>query len=157
MTAGPRPIDIPRIRTTLIAYKISAMITGIFLLLLVVMMVFRYGLGADIEIGGANGLVALTPPEAITAVNGSTIILIVHGWLYVAYLACDFLLWRLVRFSFARFLLIALGGVVPFLSFFFEVTVPKFVNEEIDRVAITAATSAASGAPVSPADGTPTT
>lgn len=143
MTPGPRPIDVSRIRTTLIAYKISAMVTGIFLLLLVVMMVFRYGLGADIEIGGPSGLVALTPPEAITAVNGSTIILIVHGWLYVAYLVCDFILWRLVRFSFARFLLIALGGVVPFLSFFFEVNVPKFVNEEIDRVAITGVTNAA--------------
>lgn len=155
MTPGPRPIDIPRIRTTLIAYKISAMVTGIFLLLLVVMMVFRYGLGADIEIGGANGLVALTPPEAITAVNGSTIILIVHGWLYVVYLACDFILWRLVRFSFARFLLIALGGVVPFLSFFFEVNVPKFVNEEIDRVAFAASSSAVSDEAGSASHGAP--
>lgn len=135
MTPGPRPIDFPRIRTTLIAYKISAMVTGIFLLLLVAMMVTRYGLGADIEFGGPKGPVALTAPEAITAVNGSTIILIVHGWLYVAYLACDFILWRLVRFSFGRFLLIALGGVVPFLSFYYEVNVPKFVNDELDRAA----------------------
>lgn len=142
MNHGPRPIDIPRIRTTLTAYKISAMVTGIFLLLLVVMMVFRYGLGADIEIGGPHGAVALTAPEAITAVNGSTIILIVHGWLYVAYLICDFLLWRLVRFSFGRFLLIALGGVVPFLSFFFEFSVPRFVEEEIDRAARAASPSA---------------
>ena len=136
MNPGPRPIDIPRIQTTLTVYKISAMVTGIFLLLLVAMMVTRYGLGADIEFGGPNGPIALTAPEAITGINGSTIILIVHGWLYVAYLVCDFILWRLVRFSFARFLLIALGGVVPFLSFFFEVNVPKFVNEEIDRAAV---------------------
>jgi len=136
MTPGLRPIDIPRIRTALTAYKISAMVTGIFLLLLVVMMVFRYGLGADIELGGPEGPIALTAPEAITAINGSTIILIVHGWLYVAYLVCDFVLWRLVRFSFGRFLLIALGGVVPFLSFFFEYSVPRFVNNEIDTTVL---------------------
>ena len=135
MTAGPRPIDIPRIRTTLTAYKISAMVTGVFLLLLVLMMVFRYGLGADIEVGGPHGPVALTAPEAITGINASTIILIVHGWLYVAYLICDFLLWRLTRFSFGRFLLIALGGVVPFLSFYFEYSVPRFIEHELERAA----------------------
>lgn len=144
MSNGPRSIDIPRIRTTLTAYKISAMVTGIFLLLLVAMMVFRYGLGADIEIGGSTGPIALTAPEAITAVNGSTIILIVHGWLYVAYLICDFFLWRLVRFSFGRFLLIALGGVVPFLSFFFEYSVPRFVDDEIDKSVLAASPSSPS-------------
>ena len=150
MSNGPRPIDLPRIRTTLTAYKISAMVTGIFLLLLVVMMVTRYGLGADIEFGGPNGPIALTSPEAITGVNGSTIILIIHGWLYVAYLICDFLLWRLVRFSFGRFLLIALGGVVPFLSFFFEYSVPRFVEDEIERAAIAMNPSPAEPNPTEP-------
>lgn len=151
MTPGPRTIDIPRIRTTLTAYKISAMVTGVFLLLLVLMMVFRYGLGADIEIGGPKGPVALTAPEAITAVNGSTIILIVHGWLYVVYLICDFLLWRLVRFSFGRFLLIALGGVVPFLSFYFEYSVPRFIESELERAAASMTPTESSPAESSPA------
>lgn len=152
MSPGPRPIDIPRIRTTLTAYKISAMVTGVFLLLLVVLMVCRWGLGADIEIGGPRGPIAVTSqqafadPEIETGINASTIILIVHGWLYVVYLICDFLLWRLVRFSFGRFLLIALGGVVPFLSFYFEYSVPRFIESELERAV----------ASMSPTEATPT-
>jgi integral membrane protein len=134
----PRSTDIPRIRKTLRVYKISAIVTGSFLLLLCLMMVFRYGFGVDIELGGPYGFLALTPKEAITAVNLSTIILIVHGWLYVIYLACDFLLWRLMGWTFARFLLIALGGIVPLLSFFYERTVPRRVNAGIDAVEVAA-------------------
>lgn len=127
----PRPSDIPRIKTTVSVYKVSAIVTGSFLLLLCLMMVFRYGLGDDIELGGPNGFLALTAREQIVGVNLSTIILIVHGWLYVFYLGCDFLIWRLMGWSFGRFLLIALGGIVPLLSFFFERSVPRRVNADI--------------------------
>ena len=127
-----RPADVPRIRTVLGVYRVSAIVTGTFLLLLVLMMVFRYGLGVDIELGGPFGFLALQPRELITAVNLSTVILIVHGWLYVIYLGCDFLLWRMTRWSFGRFLFIALGGVVPLLSFFFEFRVPRWVDERLD-------------------------
>jgi integral membrane protein len=130
----PRPSDVPRIRTTVSVYKVSAIVTGTFLLLLCLMMVFRYGVGDDIELGGPNGFLALTPREQIVGVNLSTIILIVHGWLYVLYLACDFVLWRLMGWSFGRFLLIALGGIVPLLSFFFERSVPQRVVAEIAAV-----------------------
>ena len=126
-----RTADIPRVRIALAGFKVSAIVTGVFLLLLVVMMVCRYGLGADIELGGPAGFLALTPRELITGVNLSTIILIVHGWLYVAYLGLDFILWRLVRWSFTRFLFIALGGVVPGLSFYFERSVPRDVEAEV--------------------------
>ena len=127
-----RTADIPRVRTTLAGFKVSAIVTGVFLLLLVVMMICRYGLGADIELGGPEGFLALTPRDLITGVNLSTIILIVHGWLYVVYLAFDFLLWRFTRWSFGRFLFIALGGIVPLLSFFFEFRVPRWVHERLD-------------------------
>jgi integral membrane protein len=127
----PRISDIPRIRKTVSVYKVSAIVTGSFLLLLCLMMVFRYGFGDDIELGGPNGLLALTPKEAIVGVNLSTVILIVHGWLYVLYLGCDFMLWRLMGWSFRRFLLIALGGVIPLLSFFFERSVPQRVGSEL--------------------------
>jgi integral membrane protein len=46
--------------------------------------------------------------------------LIVHGWLYVVYLYANFRLWILLRWGIGKFLLIAAGGVVPFLSFFTE-------------------------------------
>jgi integral membrane protein len=130
----PRPSDVPRIRTTVSVYKVSAIVTGTFLLLLCLMMVFRYGVGDDIELGGPGGFLALTPREQILGINLSTIILIVHGWLYVLYLACDFVLWRLMGWSFGRFLLIALGGIVPLLSFFFERSVPQRVAAEIAAV-----------------------
>lgn len=134
MPLGPRPSDVPRIRKTLTVYKVSSYITGFFLIALVVMMVTRYGLGGDIELGGQDGFLALTPQADITGVNVSTIILIMHGWFYVLYLACDFVLWRLLRFSFGRFLLIALGGVIPFLSFYFERTVPRFVEARLAQI-----------------------
>jgi hypothetical protein len=50
----------------------------------------------------------------------TVISLIVHGWLYVAYLFGDFRMWTLFRWNFLRFIVIALGGVVPLLSFFTE-------------------------------------
>ena len=142
MPLGPRPSDIPRIRTALAVYRVSAIITGVFLLMLVVMMVLRYGYGVDIELGGPFGFLALTPKEQITGINLSTVILIAHGWLYVLYLGCDFVLWRLLRFSFGRFVFIALGGIIPFLSFYFEFQVPAYVEKRIAAIEATAEQSA---------------
>ena len=70
--------------------------------------------------GGPFGFLALTPRDLIVGVDLSTGLLIAHGWLYVLYLGCDFLLWRYTRWSFGRFLFIALGGIIPLLSFFLE-------------------------------------
>jgi len=134
MPLGPRPDDIPRIRRTVSVYKVSSIITGSFLLLLVLMMVLRYGFGVDIELLGPYGFLALTPKELIAGINLSTVILIVHGWLYVLYLACDFLLWRYIRWSFARFLFIALGGIIPLLSFFLERQVPRQAEAAIASI-----------------------
>lgn len=134
MPPAIRPADVSRIRTVLAVYRVSAIVTGSFLLLLVLMMVFRYGFGVDIELGGPFGFLALQPRDLIQAVNLSTAILIVHGWLYVVYLLCDFALWRLTRWSFGRFLFIALGGIIPLLSFFFEFSVPRWVRAELVKV-----------------------
>ena len=124
MPIGPRPEDAPKIRRTIAVYKVSSIITGTFLLLLVVMMVSRYGFGVDIELNPVYGL-QFTPKELITGVNLSTAILIAHGWLYVLYLGTDFVLWRQIRWSFGKFLFIALGGIIPLLSFFLERRVPR--------------------------------
>jgi len=124
---------VPRLRTALKVYRVSAAITGTFLLLLVVMMVLRYGFGVDIAFSTAYGL-QLQPKAIIDEqglVNVSLIILTVHGWLYVLYLACDFVMWRLARFSFGRFLFIALGGIIPFLSYYFEFQVPRYIEARI--------------------------
>jgi integral membrane protein len=125
MPIGPRPEDLPRIRRAVSVYKVSSYITGTFLLLLCLMMVLRYGFGVDIELGGPFGFLALTPKDLIVGVNLSTLILIAHGWFYVLYVGTDFVLWRLIRWSFGKFLFIALGGVIPLLSFFLERRVPR--------------------------------
>ncbi|MBN9605944.1 MAG: DUF3817 domain-containing protein [Actinomycetales bacterium] len=134
MPRGPRPSDVPRIRTVLGVYRVSAILTGVFLLGLVVMMVLRYGFHVDIEAGGVEGPLALTQVGHLQGLNVSVLLLSVHGWLYVLYLGLDFLLWRLCGWSFGRFLFIALGGIVPFLSFFFELAVPRWVRETIAAV-----------------------
>jgi hypothetical protein len=135
MPLGLAADDVPRIRLVLKLFRVSAIVTGVFLLLLVVMMVARYGFGVDIEYSDAYGF-GLTPRELIEergSLNVSLIILTTHGWLYVVYLALDFLLWRFTRWSFGRFLFIALGGIIPLLSFFFEFSVPRWVREEIAK------------------------
>jgi len=137
MAIGPRAEDLPRIRVALVCYRVSAAITGVFLLLLVVMMITRYGFHSDLALfdGTVTMLERIEEPGMDPtgfwppgAVNLSTIILIVHGWLYVVYLVCDFWLWRLVRYSFAYFCFVALGGIIPFISFYFEWRVPKDIR-----------------------------
>lgn len=131
MPTGLRLQDVPRVRRVLKVFRVSAIVTGVFLLLLCAMMVLRYGLNVDIELNGPGGFLALQQRKLIVATDLSTAILIVHGWLYVIYLGCDFLLWRMVRFSFGRFLFFALGGIIPFLSFYFEFRIPAYVKVEI--------------------------
>jgi hypothetical protein len=136
MPLGLAEDDVPRIRLVLKLFRVSAIVTGLFLLMLVVMMVARYGFLVDIEYSDAYGL-GLTPRDLIEergSLNVSLIILTTHGWLYVLYLALDFLLWRFTRWSFGRFLFIALGGIIPLLSFFFEFSVPRWVRAEIAEV-----------------------
>lgn len=129
-----------QIRSALGFYKVLAYTTGVMLLLVVVEMIAKYGFGADIVAGGtsaANGeTIALgfnkVTEQTITGgFNLSTAVLIVHGWMYVVYLIADFRLWSLMRWSFGRFILIALGGVVPFLSFIVEKKMHRQVEAEL--------------------------
>ncbi|GLK17094.1 DUF3817 domain-containing protein [Herbiconiux flava] len=129
MALAPKPKDFPRIRGALKFYQVASIITGVLLLLLCIEMLLKYSpLGLEVELGGRNGLLALVPDGTVTAVNLSTGILIVHGWFYVVYLFSDFRLWSLMRWPFLRFVLIALGGVIPFLSFFLEGRIAREVK-----------------------------
>ena len=134
MALKPKLSNLPRIKNALRLYRVTSIVTGVFLLLLVLMMVFRYGFGVDIELNGPEGFLALTPKDLIIGVNLSTIILIVHGWFYVVYLYSDFRLWSLMRWTFSRFILIALGGVIPFLSFIVERRVHAQTVAELDAL-----------------------
>jgi integral membrane protein len=130
----PKASDAKRIRNALKLYRVTSIVTGAFLLLLCLMMLTRYGFGVDIELNGPFGFLALTPKEQITGVNISTVILILHGWFYVVYLFSDFHLWSLMRWSFTRFIIIALGGVVPFLSFIVERHYHRLATKQIAAV-----------------------
>ena len=120
MTLQPREADIPKIPGALRFYVVMSFITGTFLLLLVAEMIMRYGFGLDLEIAGPFGFLHLTPHEQVTAINGSTGVLIIHGWLYVVYLIASFRLWAFMRWSFLTLLILASGGIIPALSFVLE-------------------------------------
>ena len=130
-----------QILTALNFYKYLAYATGIMLLLLVVELIFRYGFGSVLVAGGtdttgaAHGLGLVSIDGGVMPITGgvnlSTMVLIIHGWMYVVYLISDFRLWTLMRWPFSRLVLIALGGVVPFLSFFVEAKVHKEVLAEV--------------------------
>jgi integral membrane protein len=128
MPLEPRELDIPKIPGALRFYIVMSFITGTFLLLLVAEMILRYGFGVDLEIAGPFGFLHLTPHEQVTAVNGSTAVLIIHGWLYVFYLIACFRLWAFMRWSFLTLIVLALGGVIPALSFFLEAIYAKKVR-----------------------------
>jgi integral membrane protein len=132
MALKPKLSDVPRIRAALKLYRVFAYITGTMLLLLVLEMIFKYTpIQREIELCGAHGFIALVPDGQVLAINLSTGILIAHGWLYVVYLFSDFRLWSILRWPFSRFIAIALGGVVPFLSFFVEHYITKRVRAEL--------------------------
>lgn len=128
MPLQPRERDLPRIPGALTFYKISSIVTGTLLLLLCGEMIMKYAFGLELELGGAYGFLAFVPSESLQAINLSLGILMIHGWGYVVYLFADFRIWSLMRWPFPKFLLIALGGVIPFLSFFLEVRIVREVK-----------------------------
>jgi len=135
---------VAQIRAALGFYKVFAYTTGVLLLLLVIELVIRYGFqsvlmagGNDASTGAAHGFgfAAVAEDGSFSVTGGfnlSTAVLIVHGWMYVIYLIADFRLWSLMRWPFSKFILIALGGVVPFLSFFVERKIHAQTLAEID-------------------------
>ena len=139
---GPAPSQIPQIRRVLKFYRVSSYITGVFLLLLMVTWGIRRlpFLGYDLWLLGPNGFITFesygVEGEGLPTVglNLTVWILIIHGWLYVVYLIADFRVWTLMRWPVTRFLFIALGGVVPFLSFYTEARFAKLANAELEAL-----------------------
>ena len=134
--ATPKLASFPAIRVALRFYQVCSVITGTFLLLLVAEMVVKYGFGYELFIGGSGGAVWWAPviegPKGSESsgdgLNVSMSILVVHGWFYVVYLFSCFRIWSLMRWPFWRFLLLAAGGIVPFLSFVMEAIVARDVK-----------------------------
>ncbi|WP_104130047.1 DUF3817 domain-containing protein [Cryobacterium sp. N21] len=134
MPLDPKPADISRIPGALRLYQVSSIITGVFLLLLCAEVYAKFILGYELEMNGADGFLAFVPRDMVAAINLSTIILIVHGWFYVLYLFADFRLWSLMRWPFPLFVLIALGGIIPTLSFFLEGPMTRRVKRSLEQL-----------------------
>lgn len=140
MQLQPKPADYPRIRKALSFYKVTSVITGVMLLLLVAVMVMKYAFNVQLFLFTPNAFAEFMPlaPEGVDSdfvPQGFDLfkaILIAHGWFYVVYLVSDFMLWSPMRWHFGRFLLIALGGVIPFMSFFLEARIVRQVNGFLD-------------------------
>lgn len=128
MALEPRAADLPKIPGALKLYQVASIITGVLLLALCLEMLGKYAFGVELELGGAYGFLALVPSGSVAAINLSIGVLVVHGWFYVVYLFADFRLWSLMRWPLTTFVLIALGGVVPFLSFIVEARMAKRVR-----------------------------
>lgn len=162
----PKLATFPQIRGALRFYQICSVITGVGLLLLVAEMILKYTpLHVELFLGGSGGFLWFAPAivgpdclwwsmfapmtndcEIISTGDGfnvSLAILVVHGWFYVVYLFACFRVWSLMRWRFPRFLALAGGGVVPFLSFFMETRVARDVKRYLaEREAAAAARAA---------------
>ncbi len=148
MSRPLNPASLPAIEKALKLFKVSSFITGGFLLLLMITWGIRRlevvtsgaSVGYDLWAFGPNGLITLEPyvnegqglPE--TGLNLTVGILVIHGWLYVLYLFADFRMWTLMRWSFLRFLIIASGGIIPFLSFYTERRYARIAEEQMCEV-----------------------
>lgn len=156
MSPQPKLASFPAIRGALRFYQIASIITGVGLLLLVAEMILKYSpMHVELFAGGSGGLLWFAPvivgddcqwwslfiPGNETCemtstgdgVNISLAILVIHGWFYVVYLFACFRVWSLMRWTFPRFIMLALGGVVPFLSFFMEIRVAREVKDYLAR------------------------
>ena len=171
MPRAPKLASFPAIRGALKFYQVASIITGVGLLLLVAEMILKYTpIHLELFLGGSGGFLWFAtviagvdcewyslffPGSACEMVstgdgiNISLAILVVHGWFYVVYLFACFRIWSLMRWPFLRFIVLALGGIVPLLSFFMEARVAREVRTYLaEREA-----SEASAVPVSTPEG----
>lgn len=146
MKLVPKQEDFARIRRAVKLYRVTSVITGVMLLLLVVVMVLKYGFNGQLYLFTPEGFWAFQPltPAGVAGdfqpqgFNLFSAILIAHGWFYVLYLVSDFMLWSPMRWGFSWFLLIAAGGVVPFMSFVVEHFVARKALRELAELEVAA-------------------
>lgn len=90
-----------RVRKALTLFSVAAWVTGVWLIILTIRMVCDYLLGLDIpEWAGYIGQI--------------------HGLFYMLYLIATLNLGTIARWDPSKWIVTALAGTVPFLSFFVE-------------------------------------
>lgn len=100
-----------RVQSALSIFSVTAWITGIFLILLVIRMVMEYVLNMAMP-------------------SWATWVAILHGWAYMLYLLATLNLGLKARWKPAVWFTTAISGVVPFLSFIVEANRRREVKEK---------------------------
>lgn len=118
----PRPLDETQVRTSLARFKVASIVEGVALLILVVIMIFRY-----LVFGGADASASDVQLWESISKTWSPI----HGLIYMLYVVLCFDLWLKMRWQIGRLLLLMLFGVVPVLSFFGEKWTSQKVETEL--------------------------
>lgn len=118
-------------RNALKFYRVMALITGTMLLILTVEMIYKYVL---------TPLMGGDPATALNfgGFNLAAAIAISHGWCYVVYLIGCFWLNQQMRWSLGRYLILALAGVVPVMSFILERRINRQVEAELEAAVVVA-------------------
>lgn len=94
----------------LIRYRIIAWIVGVVLIVLVV-------IGMPLKYAGGN--------DAVVAAVGPA-----HGFLFMVYLVATFDLGRRAHWPLSRMLRVMLAGTIPFLSFYAERRVTRWIRQD---------------------------
>ncbi|WP_313421317.1 DUF3817 domain-containing protein [Brevibacterium casei] len=114
-------------RNALKFYCVMAIITGTMLMILTVEMIYKYLIAADPKTALMFGDFNLAAAIAIS-----------HGWCYVVYLIGCFWLNQQMRWSLGRYLVLALAGVVPVMSFILERRIHRQVEAELAAAVVVA-------------------
>lgn len=107
--------DGSRTHGALTRYRVMAIITGVLLLIVTVDVFLKYVIGVD------------NP----TFLELTSVIAIVHGWVYVIYAATCWLLWSRMKWPLGRLVSMVAGGVVPVMSFVVERKVTREVQAQL--------------------------
>lgn len=105
-TPSPDGPSAEGLRVRLLAFRVMAYVTGVFLLVLVTSMVLKYGFGNDALSWSAYA----------------------HGWLYMVYLVTVLLLGTALHWTPGRMVLVMLAGTIPVMSFVAERRVTRRVR-----------------------------
>ncbi|GAA0035156.1 MULTISPECIES: DUF3817 domain-containing protein [Brevibacterium] len=114
-------------RNALKFYRVMAIITGTMLMILTVEMIYKYLIAADPKTALMFGDFNLAAAIAIS-----------HGWCYVVYLIGCFWLNQQMRWTLGRYIVLALAGVVPVMSFILERRINRQVEAELAAAVVVA-------------------
>jgi integral membrane protein len=103
----------------LLRYRVMAIITGV-LLIVVFLGLLRY-LGVIERTDGVEEFFGILAQ--------------VHGFVYIVYIVTVLQLWMQARWGYGRLATMALGGIVPLLSFFVERRITREVQSTLEESA----------------------